>query len=281
VVHHAVVGVFEPRQPQVFQAVGLLLAHREDHQLAQVGVGREVDVIVHLPDPLDHLEHFLPAAVEVVGTADALDLRVELGEGEAVAEAVEHAVGDAAGDHVHLGHLLAEDGLPIRAVGGDAGTVELLGQRVDDDFLAAGDRPGAEDDRTDVPLAGGPQAHDELDRPRAGAALVRVRHDRGVEQGGGVDAVLHRQVRPGQQAALGRPVARPADHGGAGVEVLVELARELRVPVGVAALDGVQQRVEAVLGQHFDALEERPHTVRAEHERAGDHATVVAGQVDG
>src|SRR5690606_32345067 len=53
------------------------------------------------------------------------------------------------------------------------------------------------------------------------------------------------------------------------------------VSVGIGAFDGMEQPVEFGFGDRCDALEQRAYAGGPEQERAGDDATVVAGQMNG
>ncbi len=66
----------------------------------------------------------------------------------------------------------------------------------------------AKGDRTDVPLAYGPQRHDEPHRAAVHARLVRMRHDRRVHQRGGRIRVFVAEIGPDQVLARERKPVR-------------------------------------------------------------------------
>ena len=156
-------------------------------------------------DRLGRMAAGAPVGLELV------ELFVEVGSGEAVAERIEDVVGGLAGI-VQPGELTAEHRRvqQRRHDRSDAGERSRI---VDRDATRPVDDAGPEPDGRTVPLPDAPHAHHESQAARRGSRLVRVGHHAGVAQGRTLDGVLAGECRPQQQhSRLGEIAGR--DPGG-------------------------------------------------------------------
>src|ERR1700683_5516962 len=96
-----------------------------------------------------------------------------------------------------FGEVLVEKFAVEKRGPGTAGIKEAAG-RVEADLVIAADRATPELDARHVAFPDGPQAHDEPDFSGSTTRLVRVRHDRRIEQGRGLECVLLGEIRPDQ-----------------------------------------------------------------------------------
>ena len=161
VVADPAVVVGEPDEPGVLDPVGLGGRRREDDPLRDVQLGAEADLVVglgqHHHGVGDRLE--LALAGPVV-PQDVLERVLQVVEREPVAQRGHHLLGQRAVD-AQLGQLAVEEGLVVEGVGHQVRGRDEPGRLVHADPVLGVDHAGAEGDRRDVPLAGGPQAEDE------------------------------------------------------------------------------------------------------------------------
>src|SRR5205823_1491207 len=90
--------------------------------------------------------------------------------------------------------LSPEQALLVRRVGRLYGLETITGGRVDRDFAISAQESRAKSDRGDMPFAGGPQAQNETQRAGREVRLIRVRHDRWIEQRRGFERIFVREV---------------------------------------------------------------------------------------
>jgi len=158
-----------------------------------------------------------------------------------------------------------------------------------------GDRPKmvqvsrAERDRRDVPFAGGPKAQDEAHRSRRKVGLVRVRHDRGIEQRRRFERVLVREIGAEKQLPLlGKPGTGPQP-GSHLLETPPQEFQDLHVTIAELGFHLRQQRCDLALGKcHHHGPDVRGALPVGGMERPGQHSRairmeneVAAGDGDG
>ena len=222
VVADPAVVVGEPDEPGVLDPVGLGGRRREDDPFRDVQLGAEADLVVglgqHEHGVGDRLE--LALAGPVV-PQDVPERVLQVVERELVAQRGHHLLGQRAVDP-QFGQLAVEEGLLVEGVGHQVRGRDEPGRLVHADPVLGVDHAGAEGDRRDVPLAGGPQAEDEPAGPVGQARLVGVPDHRGVEQGRRFQGVFLGEVGADQQAPaladrlVGQQVARGPARSGAG-----------------------------------------------------------------
>jgi len=126
-----------------------------------------------------------------------------------------------------------------------------------------------------MPFTGGAQAQDEAQRAGRQAGLVRVRHDRGIEEGRGFHGVLGDEVRPDQELALLRRLAVGQQKM---TDLAVALEQELAylaVPAGELGQDFAEQDRDLLFRKRHDAGDDL-------HALGADRAVVrIAQRVDG
>ena len=115
------------------------------------------------------------------------------------------------------------------------------------------DDPGAEADRADMPLAGGPQTDDEAGLAGSQSALVGMQHNRGIEQRRRLEAVFVAEIGADQQATH---LIRHCGRGRHAVADLHETIGKGRAKVSVPAAELAHQACEFGLDPDFA---QRPH----------------------
>ena len=161
-----------------------------------------------------------------------------------------------------VGHGLGREGVPRR--------------RVEADIAVVAEDAAAEDDRRNVAFAGGPQAHQEADRPGGQVVLVGMLDDGRVEQGRRLDGVLHREVRAEQQLTVAGDLEIGPERHDDGAVVRQEDRLDVPMSRGEVREHLGQELGHVLLVQPHDPAEDRPDArriVRVEQSR--DHALVV------
>ena len=153
--------------------------------------------------------------------------------------------------------------------------------RVDTDPAIGVDQAPAEDDRRDVPLAGGTQAHEEADRAWWHVGLIHRRDDRRVEQGGRLDRVLHRE------AGADQPPLSITDRAGVGdvvsdrLVVLEEDVVDIRVPRPEVAVELGQEGRDVCHGDGQQPPDDVPDPVHLPGvEEPGDDSARIRQELD-
>ena len=205
---------------------------------------------------------------------DVPERALQVVERELVAQRGHHLVGQRAVDP-QLGQLAVEEGLLVEGVGHQVRGRDEPGRLVHADPVLGVDHAGAERDRRDVPLAGGPQAEDEPARPVGQARLVGVPDHRRVEQGRRFQGVFLGEVGADQQApALADRLV--------GQQVLADLLEAVQeelagplVPLAELPHHALQQALDLRLGEGRDAGDDLLDPVLARRlERPDDDAGV-------
>ena len=169
----------------------------------------------------------------------------------------------------------------VLRVGNDADGPGEASAGVDVDLVIGSDDAGAEDDRRHVPLARGPETHNEPHRAGGKVALVVMRDDRRIEQRGRLDRILGGQVGPDQQAAIVRKVVRRADHRHGRAAILLERGGDVAVAGTKLQKHLVQQAIDLPAAQTVDPIDEAVDPrLPAGIEKTGNDAANVAGEGD-
>ncbi len=142
----------------------------------------------------------LPVALLVL-LEDLLHAGAEFVQRERVLESLEHLPVEVARKAKFL-ELALEEPLLVRSVGHLRRLKAIAGWRIDRDVAGRVEEPGAEGDRRDMAFARRPQAQDEAQGAGRKVRLVRMQHDRGVEQGGGFERILVSEIGREQQFPL-------------------------------------------------------------------------------
>ncbi len=128
-----------------------------------------------------------------------LDRVFQFVEREVVAQRGHHLVGQGAVDP-QFDELEEEEGLLIEGVGHNLRGLDEPGRFVHPDPVLGVEHAGAERDRRDVALAGGPQAEDEPDPPLGQARLVRRKTIDGLNSAADSRGIFLGEGGPDQQA---------------------------------------------------------------------------------
>ena len=148
--------------------------------------------------------------------------------------------------------LALEQALLVRRVGHLFGLQAVAGGRDDGDVALAVQEAGAKSDRGDVAFARGPQTQDESQRARRKVRLVRVRHDRGIEQRRRFEGILVAEIRAKQQLAFDGELLVGAQTGTGLFEPPAEELPGLRVALAELGLHLLPERVDFAFGQGHD-----------------------------
>jgi hypothetical protein len=194
---------------------------------------------------------------------------LQLQRGETLGKGVEHE-GRALAALAQIGELAPEE-RPL-VDGGTGATGHQHGARiVDADIRSGVDDAGPELDARQVSLSDGAQAENDPGLSEAELALVRVEHDRGVEQRRPLDGILVGEIGADQQAALLRQfdLVQPV---GDEVEMSFEYCLELAVAAGEGDQRRLQRRRHFLVGQGQDPADHpsRPGVPVGEHLLPGD-----------
>ena len=277
VVGHRAVVVHKADHAQVFDAVAFIVGLGKNDHLRRLRFPRKLQLIVRVGQPTDVLERCLKLKLLGCRVPRLGDGMFELGQGERVGEAVQHEIHRPVGD-ADVFELAAKQGLVVLLVGHDADGPGEASAGVDLDLVIGRDDAGAEDDRRHVPLARGPQTHDEPHRAGGKVALVVMRDDRRVEERRRLDRILGGQVGPDQQAAIVREVVREADHRHGRAVILIEHGGDVAVAGTELQKHLVQQPVNLPTAQTADALDDAadPRLPAGIEEPGNDAANIAA-----
>ena len=176
VVGDRAVVLHEADHAQVFDAVAFVAGLGKDDHLRRRRVARQLQLVVGVGQPTDVLQRCLQRQLLGRRVPRLDDGMFELRQGERVGQPVEHELHRPLG-HADVVELAAEQGLLVLLVGNDADGPGEASVGLDLDLVVGRDHAGAEDDRRHVPLARGPQTHNEPHRAGGQIALVVVRHD--------------------------------------------------------------------------------------------------------
>ncbi len=280
VVGHGAVVVHEADHAQVFDAVAFIVGLGKNDHLRRLRFPRKLQLVVRLGQPADVLERRLKLTL-LGGRIPRLgDGMFELLRSERVAQPVQHEVGSPVVDADVL-ELAPKQGLVVLLVGNDVDGPGEPSARVDVDLVIGGDDAGAEDDRRHVPLAGGPETHDEPHRAGGKVALAVMRDDRRVEQRRRLDRILGGQVGPDQQPAILREVVRAADHRHGRAAILIEHGGDVAVAGTELPKHLVQQSVKLFIAQAVDPIDDAADSrLPAWIEEPGNDAANIAGEGD-
>ena len=212
--------------------------------------------------------------------ADGADALVQVAASKAVAERIENGVGVAIVNS-HLVQFREKAGSQVARIGYDLRLGNEAGDRIERDVSVLLDRSGTEFDRRNMPLAGGAQAHDETQTAFRGVVLVRVRHDRRIEDRSRFQGILAGEERPDQEPAFAGERNVGLDMPPHHFEVRQDLRFNVDVPVVELAQHLLQLGDDFRLRQRQGSFDDRDDQFRfAGNERAYDDAGAFGEQCD-
>ena len=127
-------------------------------------------------------------------------------------------------------------------------------------------------------LAGGAQTENKAQRAARQVGLIRVRHNRGIEQRGGFERVLMRKMGAEQQLPLFGDRLAGGQIGANLLEAPTEELGDFEVTFGELGLHLVQQAVDFTFGQGHDVRANPGRTLLAGMERPDQDASAVRMQ---
>ena len=280
VVGDCAVVVHEANHAQVFDAVAFIVGLGKNDHLGRLRFPGKLQLIVRLGQPADVLERRLELKLLGRRVPRLGDGVFELRRGEGVGQPVQHERHRLLAD-ADVFELAAKQRLVVLLVGNDADGPGEASAGVDLDLVIGSDDAGAEDDRRHVPLARGPETHNEPHRAGGQVALVVMRDDRRIEQRRRLDRILGGQVGPDQQAAIVREVVRHADHRHGRAVILLERGGDVAVAGAELQKHLVQQPIDLPAAQTADPIDEAADPrLPAGIEETGNDAANIAGEGD-
>src|SRR5258708_2322983 len=180
-----------------------------------------------------------------------------------------------------VGEFLREE-LAIVSNGPNAAGVQEAARRVEPDPGIAADRAAPELDARQVAFPDCSQAHDEADFSRGTARLVRMRHDRRIKQGRGLERVFLSEIRSDQPPPRAAHVDLGAEPMGDEPEVVLQGLDQVAMPIGESGQRRGQRSFPLRLAQIKDAVDDshraRPASdqrLLAGHEQPAERARGV------
>ncbi len=193
------VVMLEANEAGVLDAIALGGRDRKEHALGQARVGRELDFVIGLGQRQDLSgcrAGFLVAGAELLRRAN--EAGAQFVQREGASHSQEHLPAEVSHQPKFL-KLSLEYAVLVGGVGHLLGFEAVARGGIDRDIAAGIKQPGAKRDRGDVAFARGPEAQDEPQRAGRQVRLVRMRHDRRIEQRGGFERILVTKIGAEQE----------------------------------------------------------------------------------
>ena len=191
--------VLEADEAGVLDAVALGGRDGEEHAFGQARVGGELDFVIGLGQHQDLSgcrAGFLVAGAELLRRAT--EAGAQFVQREGASQPQEHLPAEVPHQPKFL-ELSLEYAVLVGGAGHLLGFEAVARGGIDGDVAAGIKQPGAKGDGGDVTFARGPQAQDETQRAGRQVRLVRMRHDRGIEQRGGFERILVAKIGAEQE----------------------------------------------------------------------------------
>ena len=186
--------VLEADEAGVLDAIALGGRDRKEHALGQARVGRELHFVIGLRQRQDFSggrAGFLVAGAELLRRAT--EAGAQFVQREGASQPQEHLPAEVSHQPKFL-KLSLEYAVLVGGAGHLLGLEAVARGGIDGDVAAGIKQSGAKSDRGDVTFARGPEAQDETQRAGRQVRLVRMRHDRGIEQRGGFERILVTEI---------------------------------------------------------------------------------------
>ena len=252
------VVVDETDEPCVLHACGLRAHRRIQNTLGKWAVVGEFDAVGPFGDGPDQRNRLGRMATRPSVGLKLVELLVEVGSGEPVAERIEDIIGGLAGT-VQPAELTTHH-RTVQQRRHDCSDAGERSRIVDRDVACPVDDAGPEPDGRTVPFPDAPHAHHKSQAARRGSRLVRVSHHAGVAERRTLDCVLVGEYRTQQQHSRLGKITGGIKAVGDFTGVPAEGADQIAVTPVEAGDDIVQRRAHLVLVEGQDASK---HCTRA------------------
>ncbi len=265
---------------RVLHPVAFVLRHGENDPFRDQLPVREKNLVIRFRQPLDVGD----GAVHVGGGegafgADGVDGPAHFLRGETGRQAAE----DRSGRFTELFHLL-QLGLKKPPVVGrvqhDLGCAQERADRLQEDRIVTVDQGAAEDDRGDMPFAGGAKAEDHAGLSLLEVVLLGIDDDRRIEKGGGFNGVFHGETGTEQQLSFLGQGGRLGDAGADPLVIPHQHGADVLMAVGKLLERLLELGLDKGFVQRQDAMDDRGDVaLRSGAERTGNDPARVGADI--